>query len=194
MIKEDLDTEESVLSLSKSLLMLPLAKSSQFNFKILVLDIDYDKIDVEFFKTIAFTDWNLVIDLNPQNKMITEFHNQLNFKKNFVKIHFSKEQNDLNEQIREHEEVNVSNGAYKCYLSADLKYDSNEVDFLQIQELLESLEPFLKRIIVGKHSVMCTDLIFKRINLNYFEKIDEMNLLIKRIIHEKNSKENLELI
>lgn len=88
----------------------------------------------------------------------------------------------------------MSSGDYKCYLSADLKYDSNEVDFLQIQELLESLEPFLKRIIVGKHSVMCTDLILKKINLNYFEKIDEMNLLIKRIIHEKNSKENLELI
>lgn len=69
---------------------------SQFNFKILILDIeDYDKIDVEFFKTIAFTDWNLIIDLNPQDKMIAEFHNQLNFKKNFVKIHFSKEQNDL---------------------------------------------------------------------------------------------------
>jgi len=174
--------------------------SSEFNFRILVIDVDtsvYEnqlKDKDEFFKAIAFASWNLIVDLNPDSRMISELQAQLATKKNFKIVDFDIAQSqNLVRQVGVEVSRTIRNGSYKCYLAVNLTGDNEH--FERLQEFNLNFAEFLGHVTDTDNSIMCTNLIVKPTGKqNYFENIEEINKSTMRVVYKQNPKESLQLI
>jgi len=174
--------------------------SSEFNFRILVIDVDtsvYEnqlKDKDDFFKAIAFASWNLIVDLNPHARMISELKAQLVTKKNYVIVDFDTVKNqNLVRQVEAEVSRTIKNGSYKCYLAVDLTGD-NEY-FEGLQEFNLNFADFLGHVTDRDNAIMCTNLIVKPTGKHsYFENIEEINKSTRGVVFKQNPKESLQLI
>ncbi len=167
-------------------------QNSMFNFKILILDIKssvYENMKNDlFFETIAFSSWNLIIDLNPQSNMEKAIKEQSKRLSNFVKLDYSHDQKSLD--IKSNDRIFISDGTYKCYIKVNLDDNPN----LYLQRFNRDFERFLEEIVDKSHSIMCTNLIIKDFELSYYEIIEKINCSINNVLNKKDDKEELELI
>ena len=169
------------------------------NFKILILDIDrfyWEKFDNELFESFGFNDWNIIVDINSHPSINQALQQQLECDgKNFTIFNFSNSEN-FNDQLQEPEINCIQNGVHKCYFKFSSQNENQQDDnFLDFQKFRRQFDQFLKKVVTGKHSIMCTNLFVKECNdSNYYMHIEKLNENISTILNDSNSSESLKLV
>jgi hypothetical protein len=157
-------------------------------FKILILD--YEELNLEddekqkLINSIAFSKWNIIIDLNLNRSNTGIDKNICEVYEKKLKINFLKKKIEEKASITESDKYFIATNTLLCY------FFLSEIDNFD-----EEFQMFLKELNLTQKPIMCTNLFLRKdYKTDYLDEIEGINKAVKSAVYQTNKTEILDLI